>query len=58
MKEMLNFYLEKYVDGSEFLVLKSLSYFEEANDQPKPIMFKDFNWETCKQKIIEEVIQL
>ncbi len=55
---MLDFYLKKYFDGSEFMVLKSLSYFEEANQQPIPKMFKDFNWETCKQKIIEEVLKL
>jgi hypothetical protein len=58
MKEMLDFYLEKHSDGSEFMVVKSLSYFEEANSQPQPKMFLDFNWETCKQKIIEEVIKL
>lgn len=58
LKQMLGFYIEKYFDGSEFMVLKSLSYFEEANSQPQPQMFVDFNWETCKQKIIEEVLKL
>ncbi len=58
LKQMLDFYLQKYHDGSEFMVLKSLSYFEEANEQPQPKMFLNFNWETCKQKIIEEVIKL
>lgn len=58
LREMLDFYLQKYFDGSEFMVVKSLSYFEEANIQPLPKMFHDFNWENCKQKIIEEVIKL
>lgn len=58
LKQMLDFYIQKYFDGSEFMVFKSLSYFEEANIQPLPQMFKDFNWETCKQKIIEEVLKL
>jgi predicted nucleotidyltransferase component of viral defense system len=58
LREMLDFYLAKYLDGSEFMVVKSLSYFEEANEQPEPKMFLDFNWETCKQKIIEEVLKL
>lgn len=58
-KQMLDFYNKKYFDGSEFMVLKSLSYFEEANEQPLPQMMKTtFNWETCKQKIIEEVLKL
>ena len=30
LKQMLEFYKEKYFDGSEFMVIKSLSYFEEA----------------------------
>lgn len=58
LKQMLVFYIEKYFDGSEFMVLKSLSYFEEADSQPQPQMFLDFNWEICKQKIIEEVLKL
>ena len=58
MKEMLDFYLQKYADGSEFMVIKSLTYFAEADAQPQPKMFQDFNWETCKQKIIEEVVKL
>ena len=58
LKQMLDFYIKKYFDGSEFMVLKSLSYFEEADFQPQPKMFLDFNWETCKQKITEEVLKL
>ena len=58
LREMMDFYCSKYLDGSEFMVYKSLSYFEEANLQPEPKMVKDFNWEICKQKIIEEVIKV
>lgn len=58
MKEILNFYTDKYTDGSKFLVLKSLVYFTDADGQPQPKMYLDFNWETCKQKIIGEVIKL
>jgi Nucleotidyl transferase AbiEii toxin, Type IV TA system len=58
IREMLDFYLQKYFDGSEFMVLKSLTYFEEANSQPQPKIFQEFNWEICKQKIIEEVLKL
>ncbi|WP_415060755.1 nucleotidyl transferase AbiEii/AbiGii toxin family protein [Flavobacterium sp.] len=58
LAEMLTFYNQKYIDGSIFMVLKSLSYFEDANEQLSPKMYQDFNWETCKQKIINEVIKL
>jgi predicted nucleotidyltransferase component of viral defense system len=59
MKQMLDFYHQKFFDGSEFMVLKSLTYFEEAENQPLPKMMKNnFNWESCKQKITAEVLKL
>jgi len=58
LDEILSFYEKKYHDGSVFMVQKSLTYFEDANSQLQPQMVKDFNWETCKQKIIEEVLKL
>ena len=58
MKEILEFYNKKFSDGSEFLVLKSLTYFEDADSQPQPKMFAAFDWEKCKEKITEEVLKL
>ena len=59
LKQMIDFYNQKYSDGSEFMILKSLSYFEDANDQINPKMLNNsFNWETCKQKITEELIKI
>ena len=58
LKEILSFYEKKFNDGSVFMVQKSLSYFDDANAQQQPIMFKDFNRETCKQKIVEELVKL
>lgn len=58
LDEILSFYEKKYLDGSIFMVQKSLTYFEDANPQLQPKMFLNFNWETCKQKIIEEVLKL
>lgn len=56
--EMLSFYDQKYNDGSLFMVQKSLTYFEDADLQQQPQIFQNFDWETCKQKIINEVIKL
>lgn len=58
LREMMDFYRQKYLDGSEFMVYKSLTYFLEADLQPQPKMFSNFNWEDCKQKIVEEVLKL
>jgi hypothetical protein len=58
LEEILSFYEKKYHDGSVFMVQKRLTYFDDANSQLQPIMFKNFSWETCKQIIIEEVLKL
>jgi hypothetical protein len=47
--ELLDFYKKKFHDGSSFLVLKSLSYFDDADDDENPIMIKDVNWDTVKE---------
>lgn len=43
LPEIIEFYLQKYKDGSKFLVVKSLSYFEDADEFDNPKMFKEFS---------------
>ena len=49
---MLQQYLHKYNDGSLFLVIKSLIYFEDAELEEMPDMFYPLNWQTVKDTII------
>ena len=51
LKELLHFYNSKYEDGSEFLVLKSLVYFDDANIEEMPFMFDPITWEDIKKNI-------
>ena len=51
LEQILGFYQQKYSDGSQFLVLKSLSYFEDANPDISPKMFSNINWEEIKEVI-------
>ena len=51
INEMIGFYNEKYFDGSEFLVKKSLAYFDDADKEQMPIMNIDVNWEEIKSVI-------
>ncbi len=53
--EMMSFYTQKYDDGSEFMVLKSLTYFADADSDPSPKMLKPMNWEQVKESILEVV---
>jgi hypothetical protein len=55
LKEMLDFYAEKYNDGNVFLVLKSLVYFDDAETEPMPFMFEQVDWQKLKDRIGELV---
>jgi hypothetical protein len=52
LKEMLSFYAEKYPEVSDFMVLKSLSYFEDAEQDPNPNMQQNLTWEQAKKQIL------
>ena len=51
LEQMITFYNTKYNDGSEFLVRKSLTYFEDADSEPMPRMMNDITWEDIKSHI-------
>ncbi|MCB2197689.1 MAG: nucleotidyl transferase AbiEii/AbiGii toxin family protein [Bacteroidetes bacterium] len=51
LEEMVSFYNQKYTDGSEFLVLKSLAYFEDADQDENPFMFTKLDWNKVKNNI-------
>ncbi|MEC4050840.1 hypothetical protein OX284_015490 [Flavobacterium sp. SUN046] len=51
LKEMISFYNKKYYDGSEFMILKSLNYFEDADLEEMPFMSEDVKWEDIKDTL-------
>ncbi len=51
LNDMLQFYRQKYHDGSEFLVLKSLTYFEDAEKEVFPEMLEKVFWPEIKETI-------
>ena len=54
--ELFSFYTEKYPHQTTFHVARSLTYFDDADIQPSPIVFdKTITWETVKQKIISVI---
>ena len=54
LKKMMEFYTKKYTDGSPFLVLKSLTYFDDAELEQEPVMFKNISWQAVKQKLLKK----
>lgn len=55
LKDMMDFYRTKFPDGSEFLVAKSLTYFEDAEEDEAPVMLLDADWSQVKKTIQKEV---
>lgn len=58
LNEMIGFYNKKYEDGSKFLVIKSLTYFEDAEKEEMPVMTKPVTWGNVKDIILGETIKL
>lgn len=52
LQQIIDFYLEKFTDSSVFFVLKSIIYFDDAEDQEDPILFDPISWDAVKENII------
>jgi hypothetical protein len=55
LAEMLELFVRKYPDGTEMIVLKSLTWFEDANKDEMPFMLVDCAWESVKKEIKKQV---
>jgi len=55
LADMIGFYNQKYQDGSVFLVLKSLTYFGDADAEETPRMLVPLDWDEVKKRINQEV---
>lgn len=53
--EIIGFYLQKYSDAQLFTTMKSLTYFEDAEEDPMPLMLEFIEWADVKAKITEAV---
>jgi len=51
LEKLFDFYKNKYQDGSKFLVIKSLSYFDDADEEAMPEMCIPIEWEFVKSHI-------
>ena len=57
LPELLSFYQKKYHDGSLFLVLRSLVYFDDADNDPLPNIFSPLAWSEVKEEIRKNVLR-
>lgn len=59
LKTMLGFYLKKYNQVNDLLVLKSLIYFDDVQESEWPVLIRepDLKWKDVKRKIQKKVIE-
>jgi hypothetical protein len=55
LAELLDFYARKFADGALFPVLKSLVFFDDADEDPMPNMLTTCDWQTTKKRIVDAV---
>lgn len=53
LKEILDFYTQKYPEASTYLALKSLIYFDDAETQVSPVMLQQTEWQEIKSNILK-----
>jgi predicted nucleotidyltransferase component of viral defense system len=56
LPELLEIFEKKYaaIKFNKLHILKSLSYFEDADREPTPVMLRPVSWEAVKEKIAAE----
>ncbi len=55
LAEMLDFYSDKFGVQEHFHVIRSLNYFDDAEDEVEPVILKPVTWETVKKSIEKSV---
>ena len=51
MTEMLAAYRKKYAVQDISRVLYSLTYFDDADAEPMPVLLWDLTWDACKRTV-------
>jgi len=55
IKEMLELFSKKFPNTDNFYILKCLTYFNDAEEDVNPKVFKKISWDKVKQKIKETI---
>ncbi len=60
LAELLSFFGRKYshIEYNKLHLLKSLAYFDDAEEDVMPKMLKDVSWDAVKKKILQETKKL
>jgi hypothetical protein len=50
---MMEYFQTKYPQGSEFMVRKSLTYFDDADKEADPILLENKSWAEIKSEVLK-----
>lgn len=55
LEDILHFYKQKITDSNEWMALRSMAFFQDADVQPTPLMLKGVSWEEIKRFVLMQV---
>ncbi len=58
LTELLELYQRKFENYDPFIVIRSLSYFDDAETEPDPLLLAQISWEAVKEELIQQVGKL
>ena len=55
LKEIMDFYTQKYADGSEMMIVRSLTYFDDADMDEDVVFLKSADWDEVKKEMLKQI---
>lgn len=55
LQDMLRFFQQKYEQMNSMSVLKSLVYFEDADQEPDPLSLENTSWADIKNELVKQI---
>jgi hypothetical protein len=56
LSELFSWYREKYqIPDYDYVLLKSLIYFSDADEDPMPVLTNKITWDHIKDELMKEV---
>jgi predicted nucleotidyltransferase component of viral defense system len=52
LEQIISFYIQKFPNGSEFMLRKSLTYFDDADLEETPVLLQYIDWSAIKSHLL------
>lgn len=58
IQQLLGFFTQKYQSSDAFTVIRSMAWFQDAEQEPDPVSLREINWTNVKSKVHQELAAL